>query len=104
MMFDLSDKIGLKLLSAVGEAERCFHIFANPLAAERPVAAWLMLPRGLGVAETLLRLAGLPPDSAEERAVHRVYLDLLAARRATAQAAWQSHLASLEKPRHVATH
>ncbi len=100
MMLDLSDLDGVRLLTDYAEAERCWHIFANPAAVARPALAWGSLPLGLPVRETLLNLLSMPIEADPPPDLHAHYLALLTTRRSAALAAWQAR----NQPRNAHVH
>lgn len=101
MKLDLSDTAGIRLLSEAADAERCWQIYRNPVAAARPGLAWALLPTGKGVTDTLLHLIDLPIEDDAPAQLHADYLAALTTRRDRAVAAWIAYQAPMEKPAHV---
>ena len=90
-----------RLLANAADAERCWHIYKHIASVLRPGLAWGMLPLGLGVTETLVRLLAEQIEDDAPADAHKFYLDQLAARRDRARTAWHSYSASKEPPTHV---
>ena len=101
MKLDLKDTAGIKLLAELSDAERCWAIYRNPVAVQRPVAAWTILPLGNGVREPLLRLMDEPAEDVPPD-IYQTYLARLHVRLEQARAAWQAYLAHKEGRPNVA--
>ena len=91
MKLDLADLEGVRLLANYADAERCLHIYLNPLSQARPSLAWLALPLGLGVAETLTHLLRVEPEADIPPGLYAQYLATIKQRRDLALASWHVH-------------
>ena len=103
MKLDLADVRGVQLLAAWVDAERCLAAFSAPIARERPVDAWSLLPLGFDVRDTIAKLFEITPsdeiDADEAAGLHQHYHAILKRRRDNALAAWT--LYSKPKDRHA---
>ena len=91
MKLDLADLEGVRLLANYADAERCLHIYLNPLSQARPSLAWLALPLGLGVTETLTHLLRMDPEGDNPPDLYTNYLAIIEKRRDLALGAWHVH-------------
>ena len=91
MKLDLNDLKAVCLLADYTDSERCLAIYSAPMAAERPEAAWLILPLGLDVKRSLGALAKVPVEADATPGMYAHNLGLLRFRRDAALQAWQAY-------------
>lgn len=85
----------MKLHAELVDAERAFAIYSHPASAARPMLAWVMLPLGLTIRQTI-KLIMEKPLEIEPDDEYATRILMLQARRQRARAAWAAHEVELK--------